>query len=59
MDELLMSRVKQLREIEERLERLMVDDLAFLPTRHAKRLRELWLDVQDMIRRAEAEQEAF
>lgn len=59
MDELLMSRVKQLKEIEERLERLALvfadnDEFAVQAVLH-----QLRLDVQDMVRKAEAEHEAF
>lgn len=57
MDELLFSRVKQLREIDERLERIerKVYDGKF-PHADVVQLRR---DVQDMISTAEAEHEAF
>lgn len=63
MDKLLMSRVRQLQGIADRLDRLTsglkrpmtLEGIA----EHVEGLRQLKLDVEDMVRAAEAEYEAF
>lgn len=59
MDELLQARVKQLKEIDERLQTILRRGIHDSPWKIIESLRDLRVEITDMIRVAEAEHDAF